>query len=325
MTGDTERAPLPAGLGDIHPPDRPGRPRLGLVLHPAGQVSPGLRGQHHLPVNACRPAASIELGHPPHADQRVRPRPEHQLLQTADLLKVPRLRRREDPLPQPPYVPLGRTPVHRMPARRLVLRSVRHSSRRGVQLALRFQRRCHRQSSRAHLTRVSALSGPGTSPVSGQLSTTASGGASHASWVPAAFRPPASASRVILFPPGNWAFLTVGLPGTAPGPGRGFHVPHLRDTTGVGASSTPGTAVLPCPDAVPGQRLPLRSGQSLPPRTLHPIAGVLNHGASTEVHTIHPPGLPLACGLRMRRGPSGFPLCSAPRRYRRRTTGRGQA
>jgi hypothetical protein len=30
----------------------------------------------------------------------------------------------------------------------------------------------------------------------------------------------------------------------APGPGRGFHVPHQRDTTGMGASSTPGTAVL---------------------------------------------------------------------------------
>src|SRR6185312_7321806 len=63
---------------------------------------------------------------------------------------------------------------------------------------------------------------------------------------PAAFRPPAFACRVILFPPGNWAFLTVGLPGTtcAPGPGRGYHVPHLRDTAGVGALSIPGTAVL---------------------------------------------------------------------------------
>ena len=30
---------------------------------------------------------------------------------------------------------------------------------------------------------------------------------------PAAFRPPAFACRVILFPPGDWAFLTVGLPG----------------------------------------------------------------------------------------------------------------
>jgi len=34
------------------------------------------------------------------------------------------------------------------------------------------------------------------------------------SWFPAAFRRPAFASRVILFPPGDWAFLAVGLPGT---------------------------------------------------------------------------------------------------------------
>jgi hypothetical protein len=60
----------------------------------------------------------------------------------------------------------------------------------------------------------------------------------------------------------------------APGPGRGFHVPHQRDTTGMGASSTPGTAVLSRPDAVPGQRLPLPSGQSLNPAT-DPTAGLL--------------------------------------------------
>ena len=35
---------------------------------------------------------------------------------------------------------------------------------------------------------------------------------------PAAFRPPALACRVILFPPGDWAFLTVGLPGALPDP-----------------------------------------------------------------------------------------------------------
>jgi len=70
---DAERTLLPAGLGDIDPPDRPGRPRLGLMLHPVGQVRPGLRGQRHLPVDTRRPAASIELGHSPHADQRVGP------------------------------------------------------------------------------------------------------------------------------------------------------------------------------------------------------------------------------------------------------------
>src|SRR5262249_37090858 len=100
---------------------------------------------------------------------------------------------------------------------------------------------------------------------------TASGGPAIVPRFPAAFRPPASACRVILFPPGTWAFLTVGLPGThASGPGRGFHVPHLQDTTGGGALSTPGPAVLSWPPHVPGQPVPLPRGQSLhPPRTSH--------------------------------------------------------
>jgi hypothetical protein len=125
---DTERAPLPcaAPLRDIHPPDRAGRPRFGLALHPAGQVSLSLRGQRHLPVDARRHAASIDFRHPPHADQRVRAGPEHQLLQVADPFQVPRLRRREDPLPQPPYVALRREPSHALPAPGPVLRSVHH-------------------------------------------------------------------------------------------------------------------------------------------------------------------------------------------------------
>jgi len=58
---------------------------------------------------------------------------------------------------------------------------------------------------------------------------------------PAAFRPPAFASWVILFPLGSCAFLTVGRPGglIRTGPQRGCHVPHERDTTGVGAPFIP--------------------------------------------------------------------------------------
>src|SRR5713101_5299086 len=50
-------------------------------------------------------APSIALRHLPHADQRVRPAPQHQLLQVPDLGPVLLLRRLEDPLPQPPYLP----------------------------------------------------------------------------------------------------------------------------------------------------------------------------------------------------------------------------
>ena len=49
---------------------------------------------------------------------------------------------------------------------------------------------------------------------------------------------------VILFPPGSWALLTVGLPNQGSGPRRGYRVPHARAATGVGALYTPGTAVL---------------------------------------------------------------------------------
>ena len=68
---------------------------------------------------------------------------------------------------------------------------------------------------------------------------------------PVAFRPSAFASWVIHSPLGNWAFLAVGLPvlgakGRTP---SGFHVPHVRVATGLGALSTPGTVVLMRPTA----------------------------------------------------------------------------
>ena len=106
------------------------------------------------------------------------------------------------------------------------------------------------------------------------------------------------------------------------GPQRGSHVLHVPDTTGEGAPSTPGTAVFSRPDDLPDRRLPLPNGQSLHPAG---ASGLLNHGASTGVHAIHPSGLPLACNPRMGREPSGFPLSFAPRRYQRRTSGRGRA
>jgi hypothetical protein len=60
---------------------------------------------------------------------------------------------------------------------------------------------------------------------------------------------------------------------------------------------------------------------------LHPISGAADHEASTEVHAIHPSGLPLACGPRMKRAPSGFfpELRTPPTHHRRRTSEWGQA
>jgi hypothetical protein len=87
-------------------------------------------------------------------------------------------------------------------------------------------------------------------------------------WFPVAFRPPAFASRVILFPPGTSACLTVGLPDS-----------HCRDPDGVSTFHTSeirpgrvpslprGRRCPPRPDAVPDRRLPLPNGQSLHPAT----------------------------------------------------------
>jgi hypothetical protein len=74
----------------------------------------------------------------------------------------------------------------------------------------------------------------------------------------------------ILFPPGSWALLTVGLPNPRSGPRRGYHVPHARAATGEGALWTPGTTVLTPTEATSG-RAPAASQRPVPAprRTSH--------------------------------------------------------
>jgi hypothetical protein len=131
---------------------------------------------------------------------------------------------------------------------------------------------------------------------------------------PAAFRPPAFASRSPCSRP------DLGLPHgrltghhLAPGPGRGYCVSHLRDTTGVGAPSTPGTAVL-LPAGCRARPAPAAPQRPVPaPRTCIPPAGLRNYGASTGVHAIHPSGLPLTCGPPDETGgPWAFPCAPHP-------------
>ena len=73
-------------------------------------------------------------------------------------------------------------------------------------------------------------------------------------------------------------------PGTGPSSRSADRAPKVRTRTGFPRSAPsrydrsgclldPGTAVLSWPDAVPGQRLPLPSGQSLSPRNLLPSRG----------------------------------------------------
>src|SRR6266508_3274579 len=137
--GNPKPTPLSVRLGDKHPLDGLGAPRGRVVLEPVGQLGLLPSSQHDPAVDPGRLATSVSLRHPPNAQQRVRTGAQHQLLQIADLLQVPCLGCREDPLPQPPYVVLDPTPIHRVPVQDVALRSVHH---RGVQLAHRLQRLC---------------------------------------------------------------------------------------------------------------------------------------------------------------------------------------
>ncbi len=124
-----------------------------------------------------------------------------------------------------------------------------------------------RSPSKTHPVHVSTLSGPGTLS---RIRPVIQGGRrrTRPCWpgFPSPFGAPAFASRAILFPPGNSASLTVGLPAAdATGPRRGSHVPLARDTTGKDALYAPGAAVSTRPGKCPSRRLPLHSGQPLHP------------------------------------------------------------
>lgn len=186
-----ERAPA-LGLGDEHASDGLGTPRPGTVLHPVGQLGLGLRQQCRPSVDPRRLSASIDLRHASHAQQRVGAGKEHQFLQIADLLEVPRLRCREDALPQPPYVLFDLLPVDGLPVGEVVLGSVHHGGarrgnrngcprlrRHGVQLVPRFRRLRPSFFTGSPGPRQHPF-GSGQLPLSGRLCGTIGGGADHA-------------------------------------------------------------------------------------------------------------------------------------------------
>jgi hypothetical protein len=110
-----------------------------------------------------------------------------------------------------------------------------------------------------------------------------------------------------------------------PGPGRGYHVPRLRDTTGLGALSTPGTAVLALagcrarPSPAASQR-PVPAPRNRSHQRGSSLRGINEGSRDSPVRPAPHLWFPGWDG-----NPLGFPLCSAPRRYQRRTTGRGRA
>lgn len=177
-------------------------------MDPDSHLRPGFRRQSHLPVDPGRPAPSIALRDLPDANQRVRPGPQHHLLQRPDLRPVLLPRRLENPPPQSPYIALVGAPVDGVPVQR-VLRSVH---RHGVQLALRFGRLDQHQRSKAHL------------PTSAPLR------ASHQGWCPAGYprTPGGGAGRAVLsfpLPFGRRPWLL-----GHPVPAGDFRSPHGRPT-----------------------------------------------------------------------------------------------
>ena len=127
---------------------------------------------------------------------------------------------------------------------------------------LRFRCHRHQSSSQAHLTasapfRVRATHAPYPASYPGRPA--------EGQPYPVFRRLSATGIRfsVIRFPPGSWAFLTVGLLGQKPGPRRGYHVPHARAATGVGAPCIPRTAMLTRLTCIP-QPAPAASQRPVP-------------------------------------------------------------
>ena len=143
--------------------------------------------------------------------------------------------------------------------------------------------------------RVSALSRPATrADIRPVIHAPPAGGLAIRTRFPAAFRPPAFASRSSCSRRGVGPSSRSAYRPTT-GPRRGYRVPHARAATGVGALYTPRTAVL-IPTDRGSRPAPAASQRPVPAPDVLPINRVSLNEASTRVHAIHPSGLPLACG-----------------------------
>jgi hypothetical protein len=213
-------------------------------MHAHRHIRAGLARQGGFPIDPGRSTPSVALGHLPHTHQGVRPRPQHQFLQRPNLSPVLLPRRLEDPAPQPRYVLLMGTPIDHVPVHDSdVLGSVH---RDGVQLAPMVRETTGPQF-------VQRLTCPCQHPhrsdhiksVSGQLCRDDRRRCrSQLSRVSRCLS--ATGLRVlgILSRRGIPSLSRSTYPKTPmasmfPGPRRGFHVPHTRYATGLGALFTP--------------------------------------------------------------------------------------
>jgi hypothetical protein len=265
-------------------------------------------------VHTRRQTTGVGLGHPPHAQERVGARPHHQLLQVADPCEVPRVRRREDPLPQPPYVILDPPPVDGVPVKGASFGPFTTT----VAVASNLSSGCG-ASVIFLLTgspdRVSALSRPGTRPgIRSVIRNDRLEEAAILSRFSAAFRLPAFASRSSDSRRGVGPSL------------RSAYRTWVRTSTGLPRSARVSCGRGGCPlypgdgGALPGQVVSLtgacRFAAASPCTPLrHPIARGsasrgINEGSSHS--PVRPFPSPVAA--RMERAPSGFPPGFAPRR-----------
>ena len=113
--------------------------------------------------------------------------------------------------------------------------------------------------------------------------------------------------------------------GWCPGTARDCHVAHGGETTGVGASCTPGTTVLVRTDLSSSTRVCRLSTAGPCPPSEMPIDEGHANGTSTEMYLRSPvrsTSVPVVLGWYQ--DPSAVSLSSAPHRYRHRTSRRGQ-
>jgi hypothetical protein len=201
---------------------------------------------------------------------------------------VPFPRRREDPLPQTPYVALDPLPVDQQPRQGLALRSVHPRRGRGVQLVLRFPRRRHRVLSPAHLTHMGALSGRGTRPrIRPVPRRQPLGGAARCLPFLSPFGAPALASWVILRPLGLCASLTVGLPSPPRTPSGLPRCPRARSDRD-GCPLYSGDAVPTRPAQASRPSLAASQRPTPVPRCCFHLPRAWDNGASSRVHSRSP-------------------------------------
>ena len=323
-------------------------------MHPHRHLRPGLGSQRDLPVDPGGLAPGVALRHLPHADQRVSAAPQHQLLQVPDPGPVLLLRRLEDPLPQPPYLPLPLPPVDLAPSGGCVLfpgpalRSVRPRGRRdlghgGTDPGAAVPYRGGEAVARHAPNLPFGSSGSDRITAKTHLPTSAPFRVRAAARYPAGYagrpaegRPRAPVSRRLTAHRHS-------LPGH-PGPARGPGPRCLRLTGG-----TPGGA--PDPDGVSTFRMREQRPGWAPPR---PRGQRCSHGRRRSVRTplavpprpgpaprcsshlpglwvtrhqrgfthVRPSGLPLACAPGWSGNASASSLSFTPRSYPRRTSGR---